>query len=130
MRRGSEAMMRMLCLMALSIALLGSSCESEDKVKMSEIEETIHEGIDRRSVEQFFQDHDIDYTFVPRAQADNEVPKFDWKNPEALGIYAGVVRDVRARWWMLASEHISIEVEIGPDDTVSQVVLQRAYTAP
>lgn len=123
-------MSRMLCLLALSVALLSSACEPEVKVRMSEIEAAIHEGIGRYSVEQFFQEHGINYAFVPREQADNEVPKFEWRNPEAIGIYAGVVRDVRTRWWMLASEHISIEVEIDPNDKVSQVVLKRAYTAP
>ena len=123
-------MSRMLCLLALGIALLGSECESEDKVKMSEIEAAIHEGIGRRSVEQFFQEHGIDYAFVTREQANNDVPKFEWRNPEAIGIYAGVVRDVRTRWWMLASEHIAIEVEIDSNDKVSQVVVKRAYTAP
>lgn len=119
-----------LCLIVLTVALLGSACDSEDEVKINEIESSIVEGIDRQAVENFFQEQGIDYAFVPRSQVDDEVPPFEWKSPDAIGIYAGLIRDTKTRWLMLASEHISIEVEIDSRDQVSQVVVKRAYTAP
>ena len=123
-------MMRMLSLVALSGALLGSACDSEDEVKIKEIESSLAAGMGRQEVESFFDDHDIEYGFVSREQAEMRSPPFPWKDPDAVGFYAGTIRNVRTRWWMLASEHITVRVEIDPNDRVSQVIVKREYTAP
>jgi len=119
-----------LCIVILSVVLLGGICAAEDRVKLSEIQSSIVEGIDRQVVETFFQDHRIEYGFVPRASNDVRVPPFPWKHPDAVGFYVGTIRNVKTRWWMLASEHITIRVEIDPSDRVSQVIVRREYTGP
>ncbi len=119
-----------LCLVILGVGMLGSTCNAEGKVKLSEIQSAIVEGIDRQAVERFFDDHDIEYGFVRREKTEMRVPPFPWKHPNAVGFYVGTIRNVRTRWWMLASEHITIRAEIDPDGRVSQVVIKREYTAP
>ncbi len=86
--------------------------------------------MDRRQVEQFFEEHDIQYGFITREQPEEMVPRFQWKSEDAVGRYKGFIRDVRRRWWFFARDHVSIEVEVDSTDRVTQVVVKPAYTAP
>ena len=97
---------------------------------VKEVKSHLRDGMDRRQVEQFFEDHDIEYGFITLEQSEEMVPRFQWKSNDAVGRYKGFIRDVRSRWWFFAREHISIEVEVDSAGRVTQVVVEPAFTAP
>ena len=113
----------------LLLAPLASS-GAEGKMTVEEVQSRLREGMDRRQVEQFFEDHDIQYGFITREQSEEMVPRFQWKSEDAVGRYKGFIRDVRRRGWFFAREHVSIEVEVDSTGRVTQVVVKPAYTAP
>lgn len=115
----------------LLATLAGSGAEgAEGKMTVEEVQRHLHVGMERRQVEQFFEDHDIQYGFITREQSEEMVPRFEWKSEDAVGRYKGFIRNVRRRWWFFAREHVSIEVEVDSTGRATQVVVKPAYTAP
>ncbi len=88
------------------------------------IANSLYEGMSSKEVEAVFESHGVDYTFISREDAEKYVrPRFSWRVESATGFYGAVIRDVRFRWRVLASEHASIRVEIDAEDKASQIVI-------
>ncbi len=123
--------MTRIALIALVLfPLLAGTCKAGDEMTFETVKKSLYEGMSKCAVEKFFESHDIEYVFRTRQEDRFTVPKFPWKAKDAVGYYGAVIRDVRTVWWALASEHITIDVEINSEGKVSQVRVKRAYTGP
>ena len=118
----------LVCGLLLLAPIAGS--DAEGRMTVEEVQGHLHKGMDRQQVEQFFEDHEIQYGFITREQSEEMAPRFQWKSEDAVGRYKGFIHDVRRRWWFFAREHVSIEVEVDSTGRVTQVVVKPAYTAP
>lgn len=123
--------MMILCRLLLVVIAL-AACATKAGVEMTirEIKQSLQEGMSRAEVEEFYESRRIPYVFTTREQDKWSIPKFPWKAQDAVGYYGGIIRNVRTVWWALASEHITIDVEIDSNNRVSQVLVRKDYTAP
>jgi hypothetical protein len=120
-----------LAMVAILLSMAGlTGCEAGGDMDAQEIEQALAEGIDRQQVERFFQEHDIQYGFVTREESEAMIPRYQWKSSDAVGRYRGLIRDAKTKWWKLAREHISIDVEVDSSGKVTRVGVEPAYTAP
>ena len=124
--------MRVFYVVVLSLLVLFSlvSCKTDETMTIDEIRIALHEGMDKQAVEAFFTEHEIPYGFGTRRKVDEEVPKWEWKSPDAVGLYTGYILHVRTHLLKLTSEGISIKVEIDSNGKVTQAVVKPYYTAP
>ena len=106
------------------------ACSGAETMKHEDIHKALKEGMTTKDVISFFEENDIGYVFNSREQAERNVPRFPWKDPDAVGYYGGIIRDVKTHWLHLASEHIVIKVEVDSQGIVTQVRVEKAYTAP
>ena len=95
-----------------------------------DVHKALKEGMTAEEVVSFFEENGIGYVFNSREQAERNVPRFPWKDPDAVGYYGGVIRDVKTHWLHLASEHIVIKAEVNSQGIVTQVIVERGFTAP
>lgn len=125
-----KSMMKILCLLVVVIASAACATKAGVEMRIREIRHSLQEGMTRAEVEEFYESCRIPYSFRTREDDRWTIPKFPWKAQDAVGYYGGIIRDVRTIYWALASEHITIDVEIDSKDRVSQVLVGKSYTAP
>ena len=79
--------MKWLQVSAYGFLLLATIAGSgtEGKMTVEEVQDHLREGMNRGQVEQFFEDHDIQYGFITREQSEEMVPRFQWKSGDAVG---------------------------------------------
>lgn len=125
-----KQMTRLVYAVLILVALLTCACKGSDEMTVETIKQSLHERMSTCAVENFFESHQIEYVFRTREEDRFSVPKFPWKAKDAVGYYGAVIRDVKTVWWALASEHITIDVEIDSEGKVSQVRVRKGYTGP
>jgi len=109
---------------------LAIGCEENGEMKIKELRESLVLGMDRTEIEDFLMKNKIEHSFISREElSDFEGhPLFKWHSPDAVGRYQGIIRNVGFWWMALATENISIEVEIDSHDKVSHVLAESIYT--
>ena len=121
--------MRVFAWLAGVLLMLGGlmSCKT---VTIDEARKALHEGMDKQAVVAFFRQHGFPYVFISRKKVDMyQVPHWQWKSHDAVGLLSGDIFHVRTRWVKLRplEEGISVDVEIDSRNKVTQVVVKPFY---
>jgi hypothetical protein len=89
-------------------------------------------GTSRSDLERELRAAEASYLCKPKEQLDAEPrsPKLEWQSPKSVAMCVGNIHDVRTLYYMLASEHIAFEIELGPEDIVTASRVYNAYTGP
>jgi len=108
-----------------------NACDQKDKTMTieSKIEANIvQDSTSAEDAEACLRSLGLDYIFVPRARADRGVPKFQWRSPDAKGLFAAHLPGRKTRWLQLAYEEKMVYVEVDEKDIVTQVVIRPYLT--
>ena len=107
-----------------------SACSATGVMTHEDVHKALKQGMTTKDVISFFEENGIGYSFTSREEDKAYVPQFPWKDPDAIGYYGGIIPDVKTHWLHLASEHIAIQAEVNSQGIVTQVIVERAFTAP
>ncbi len=123
--------MRFLAPAILStIALV--SCVQHIPIDGEEIESRIVPGSSRSDSEAYLESLTPVVWYDSRAEIEelDQIPDYEWRSTEAVGVLGARIRDVRTRYYMLASEHIEVRVEIDENDKVMSCHTFSSFTGP
>lgn len=89
-------------------------------------------GTHRADVERDLRAAGAAFLCKPKTQLDAEPrsPQLEWQSPASVEMCIGNIHDVRTLYYMLSSEHIAFEIEIGPTGEVTAARIYNAYTGP
>jgi hypothetical protein len=119
--------------LVVSIGLVFSSgCVRHKPITNDDLRSFASVGTPRVDVERALQTNGAQFLYRTKSEIESEmrVPEIVWESPDSVGIYLGHIKDVRTLYYMLASEHISFEIEVGPAGLVTASRVFNSYTAP
>jgi hypothetical protein len=117
--------------LVVASATLGA-CVRHKAITNDDVRAFAKPGTSRFDLERELRAAGASYLCKPKEQLDAEprAPELEWQSPRSIAMCVGYIHDVRTLYYMLASEHIAFEVEVGPEDTVTAARVYNAYTGP